>query len=151
MNCASITPDLWVGPWPEDSEDYEYLKAQGITAILSLQSEEDLEQRDAQSPENTARSFGLAFRNVAVTDFDALDLYYQLPKCVGALEDFFSAGHKVYVHCTAGVSRSPTVAAAYLHWCLDWPLEKALDHVKEARNCCPMGAVIRRAQWQPRN
>lgn len=151
MNCAAVTPDLWVGPWPEDPEDYEYLKAQGITAILSVQSEEDLENRDAKWPENVARSYGLAFRNVAVTDFDMLDLRYQLPRCVQALEGFLRGGHKVYLHCTAGVSRSPTVAAAYLHWCLDWPLEKALDHVRAVRKCCPLGDVIRRAKWLPKS
>jgi protein-tyrosine phosphatase len=146
MRCAPVTPELWVGPYPDDRADFDFLKSQGITAILSLQTPEDLPQREPGWEESAAQSASLAFKNVPVTDFDTLDLKYQLPKCVKALDDLLSAGHRVYLHCTAGVNRSPTVAAAYLHWCLDWPLEQALAHVKEVRNCVPLGDVIQRAQ-----
>ncbi|MGH9496760.1 MAG: dual specificity protein phosphatase family protein, partial [Candidatus Sulfotelmatobacter sp.] len=51
-----------------------------------------------------------------------------------------------YVHCTAGISRSPTVVAAYLHWRLKWPLERALAALKEARECTPNELVILHAR-----
>ena len=151
MNCASITPGLWVGPCPDDPADFEELKSLGVTAILNLQTAEDLPQREAGWAESAAKSAGLTFRNVPVIDFDSLDLKYQLPKCVKALDELLGAGHRVYLHCTAGVSRSPTVAVAYLHWCLNWPLEQALEHVREARNCVPLGDIIRRAQRPARD
>jgi protein-tyrosine phosphatase len=87
------------------------------------------------------------FLNMPVTDFDSADLQRRLPECVRALDGMLKAGHSVYVHCTAGVSRSPTVVVAYLHWCLEWPLAKALAHVKKIRDCCPNSEAIRHANW----
>lgn len=43
------------------------------------------------------------------------------------------------------MNRSPTVAVAYLHKCLQWPLEEALEYIRGYRNCCPDEDVIRRA------
>jgi protein-tyrosine phosphatase len=77
-----------------------------------------------------------------VTDFDSLDLKRQLPVCVMVLDELVSAGYRVYVHCTAGVTRSPTVIAAYLHWKLHWPLEEGAE--SSARRW--LGDVIRRCQ-----
>jgi protein-tyrosine phosphatase len=62
---------------------------------------------------------GLAFESVPVKDFSNADPQLRLPKCVAALAHLLGQGHSVYVHCTARVSRSPSVVAAYLHWCSD--------------------------------
>ena len=47
----------------------------------------------------------------AAHDFDRADLKLKLPASVTALNDLVESGETVYVHCTAGVSRSPTVVA----------------------------------------
>jgi len=146
MNIACVTPNLLVGPAPCDAEEYEKLKAEHVTAILSLQSEEDLGDRTPADVKKAAEAANLVFRNVRVIDFDALDLKRQLPLCVMVLDELVAAGHRVYVHCTAGVTRSPTVIAAYLHWKFNWPPEKALNHLHDIRNCSPLRDVIRRCQ-----
>jgi protein-tyrosine phosphatase len=38
------------------------------------------------------------------------------------------------VHCWAGVSRSATIVIAYLMRKNKWPLETAMDYVKQKRN-----------------
>lgn len=146
MNFAVIVPNLLVGPQPCETADFEELKSYGVTAILSLQSEEDLNHRIAGWAEAEAGSAGMVFFNKPVLDFDMLDLKCRLPYCVKAVENLIKDGHTVYLHCTAGVNRSPTVAAAYLHWCLKWPLDQALRRVMEARECCPLGDLIHRAR-----
>jgi len=146
MVISPVTSSLVVGPCPEDPDDYDQLKAERITAILNLQSPDDRGERTLAGVESAAKSAHIEFRNVPVTDFDSLDLKLKLPRCVRMLDELVRAGHRVYVHCTAGVTRSPTVIAAYLHWELGWPLEKSLERLHEARNCCPRGDVIRRAQ-----
>ena len=60
-----------------------------------------------------------------------------------ALDRMLKTGHTVYLHCTAGTGRSPTVAAAYLHWCLAWPLERALAHLRDARDCSPNAEAMK--------
>ncbi len=138
-------PNLFVGPDPRALSDFEALREMKITAILSLQTAADLRDRGRGWEERSAWAAQLVFRNVPVKDFDSADLQRKLPDCVSALDGMLKAGHSVYVHCTAGVSRSPTVVAAYLHWRMAWPLEKALDQLKKTRNCSPNGEVIRRA------
>jgi protein-tyrosine phosphatase len=140
-------PGLFVGPDPRESADFDALRAANITAILSLQTNDDLRDRGVHWEERSARAAGMGFRNVPVTDFDSADLQRKLPECVSALNEMLRARHSVYVHCTAGVSRSPTVVAAYLHWCLDWPLKEAVSHLRETRACSPNSEAISRAQW----
>src|SRR5215467_14938588 len=134
MNCAEITQKIFVGPCPYDPDDFHSLKGKSVTAILSLLTADDADELGRASEDTFASAAGLAFRNVPVTDFDDLDLKRKLIACVEALDDLLEQGHIVYVHCTAGVTRSPTVVVAYLHWRLQWPLGKALDHVQTARN-----------------
>jgi protein-tyrosine phosphatase len=148
MNCNRITQHLLVGSSLLDPKDFEELRSLGVTAILSLQSEEDMGKRGIPGEEAEAVSANLAFRSVPIQDFDNADLQWKLPQCVLALDALLKAGHIVYLHCTAGVSRSPTIAAAYLHRCLAWPLDKAVTHVRKARDCSPNAEVIQSAQWQ---
>ncbi len=147
MNCHRVLPSLFVGPDPREDADLEALGSLKITAILSLQTSDDLRDRGVGWEEKAARAVGLAFRNVPVTDFDSADLQRKLPECVSTLDGMVKAGDSVYVHCTAGVSRSPTVVVAYLHWCLGWPLARALAHVKAIRDCYPNSEAIRHAHW----
>lgn len=147
MKCDSVLPTLFVGPDPRYEEDFETLRSLNISAILSLQTEDDLREGGLEREKIAASRAGMVFRSVPVTDFDRLELQRKLPHCVAALDGLLRAGHTVYLHCTAGVNRSPTVAAAYLHWCQAWPLEDVLAHLEKVRNCVPDGAAIRRARW----
>lgn len=149
MKFDRVLPNLFVGPDPRAVEDFEELRSRQITAILSLQTDEDLRDRGAGWEKKSASAAGLAFRIVPVIDFNSADLQRKLPDCVSALDEMLKAGQTVYVHCTAGVSRSPTVVAAYLHWCLGWPLKRALAHLKKKRDCCPNADAIGAAQWPP--
>lgn len=141
MKFAVITPKLLLGPCPYDSEEFQHLKAESVTAILSLLTSEDEAELGIREIVEATKA-DLDYRNVAVNDFDDLDLKKKLPVCVEALDDLLKNGHKVYVHCTAGVTRSPTVVAAYLHWRLQWSLAKALHHLRTRRQCWPRGDLI---------
>ena len=146
MNCAAITANLFVGPCPCGGDDLRYLKSKSVTAILSLLTPVDQEALGVTQAESEAHAAGLVYRNVPVNDFDDLDLKRRLPACVEALHDLAKAGHRVYVHCRAGVTRSPTVIAAYLHWQMHWPLDHAVERLQALRRCCPRGDLIQIAR-----
>jgi protein-tyrosine phosphatase len=146
MKCDCVVPGLFVGSDPRYEEDFAGLRSLGITAILSLQTEDDCRESGLEQERRSASSAGIAFQNVPVTDFDRMELQRRLPECVSALDELIRAGHAVYLHCTAGVNRSPTIAAAYLHWVQGYPLEDALARVENARRCVPDGEAIRRAR-----
>ena len=145
MNFSRVLPSLFVGPAPMDDDDFRELKELNITAILSLQTQEDDSAGAIEIERNTAIAIGMTFTNLPVTDFDRLELARKLPECVKTVEGLLAHVDNLYLHCTAGVNRSPTVAAAYLHWSLHWPLEKALEHIETCRNCCPDEVAIRYA------
>ena len=144
MKCACVLPALFLGPDPRDDDDFLELRSLNVTAVVSLQTEDDLRDRGVAWEGDRAQAAGLIFCSVPVTDFDAADLETKLTECVSALHRLLDAGHTVYLHCTAGVSRSPTVAVAYLHWHQAWPLQNALAHVESVRDCCPNEEVIKR-------
>lgn len=144
MRIGIVTPQLVLGPAPLDEDDFRQLMEAKVTAVLSLETEEDVGE-GGESERGLAEACGMKFVGVPVTDFDRLELIKKLPECVNALERLIAGGDVAYLHCTAGVNRSPTVAVAYLHWKLGWELEKALEHVQECRNCVPDGEAIRNA------
>ena len=84
-------------------------------------------------------------------DFDSVDLREKLPECVRALKSLLSNGHTVYLHCTLGATRSPTVAVAYLHWCQGWTLEQAVMQVKGHWQCTPDVDAVQLALWTSEN
>jgi dienelactone hydrolase len=145
MKCDCVVPHLFIGPAPLDDHDFQQLKALNVTAILSLQTEDEGPDGAIERERNAAVEAGISFTNLPVADFDRIELLWKLPKCVATVERILAAGDTLYLHCTAGVNRSPTVAVAYLHGRLHWPLEQALEHLRACRNCSPDADVIRRA------
>jgi hypothetical protein len=56
-----------------------------------------------------------------------------LRKQVAFIDTQRRAGHTVFVHCEAGVSRSGLVAAAYFMWRNHWPRDRALAFLRTTR------------------
>ncbi|HET7213341.1 MAG TPA: dual specificity protein phosphatase family protein [Terriglobia bacterium] len=147
-----IQPQLLVGTSPESQQEVEALRRdEGVTAVMNLQTDGDLRtvRFFAEPLEKLYAGSSVEIRRVPVRDFDELHLQERLPACVAALHQLLEKGHTVYLHCTAGVNRSPTVAVAYLHWCLGWELESAVEHVESCRPCSPKVQAIRQASWKP--
>jgi hypothetical protein len=150
MRYAKVLPQLFLGSRPEIPADIDRLRLEsGITAVLNLQTDDDMRAVNLvwEPLENHYRASGIQLRRVPVRDFDALDLREKLPDCVRALEQLFSTGYSVYLHCTLGATRSPTVAVAYLHWCRGWNLDRAEAHVKEHWHCSPNIEAVALALW----
>jgi hypothetical protein len=144
MDLDEILPELFVGACPQDVDGIGQLKQQGITAVLSLQTEEDLQLHGIDWPQLQAdyRVAGVEVRRVAVRDFDEDDLRSKLPDCTRVLDELLADRHVVYVHCSAGVNRSPSVVICYLHWYLGWCLKEAERYVRKYHPCSPASEVI---------
>jgi len=148
MDFDQILPQLFVGYCPLEPADVDALKkALGITAVLNLQTDEDFAfwGINWQEMEAAYGRLGIEVRRVPVQDFNREDLRQRLPVCVQALDELLRADHTVYVHCTAGMNRSPSTVVAYLHWVRGMDLDEAVNYVKERRDCDPYVEVIRLA------
>ncbi len=147
IDYDQIFPELMIGSYPQSEEDVRQLHESGVTAVLNLQTDADLDYLGVDWPALEAAywKYGIQLRRVPIIDHDPIDLREKLPQAVRTLSQLLAAEHTVYVHCTAGVGRSPAVVIAYLHWCRGWDLDRAVTYVKQHRPCSPSLEAIRGA------
>ncbi len=105
-----------------------------ITAVLNLQTDEDMTSCGIDWPVLEAAYLAREIHvvRVPIRDFDRQSLCENLPKAVTELTQLLQTHQKVYVHCTGGVGRSPSVVTAYFHWIRGMRLEEARRLVCES-------------------
>jgi len=147
MDYAQVTSRLYIGSHPKSIDDIETLqKVLAITAILNLQTNEDMAAANLnwQPLESHYKTCAVSLRRIPMKE-EQVVLQEKLLECVDTLGDLLAAGQTVYLHCTAGIGRSPTVAIGYLHCYLGWELIAAVRYVKQLRPCSPHVDALRRA------
>ena len=125
--------------------DLPRLRQAGVTAILSLQQPGiDLPQTAIERM-RVACEPGIGFFNVGIHDYDPLAMIETMPIALRCLAELLDDGRIVYVHCTEGVNRAPSLALAHLvlHDGLD--IDRALSELRR----CDAGAKPYEAlvQW----
>jgi protein-tyrosine phosphatase len=146
LEIGKIFNNLYVGSGIEKADDITALQALGINAVLSLQTEHDIELEgfDIQTLTDLYSLSGIRFVRTPIRDYDVADMTENLAHSVENLRALIDDGRTVYVHCTMGWNRSPTVIIAYLHWHRRMRLERATQYVLERKECDPALDVIRR-------
>lgn len=100
---SEVIPGLYVGG-QQTKRGLPQMRDLGITAVVNLREESD------DAPRGVTMDHYLW---LPTTD-DAAPTLDDLERGNRFIDAQLSAGRGVYVHCTAGVGRSPTQAAAYL-------------------------------------
>jgi protein-tyrosine phosphatase len=147
LTYAQILPRLYVGSHPRTTDDIERLRREaGITAVLNIHTDEDMAAVLLDFPPIEAHyeTCRLILRRVPMLEQQP-ELRSKLCACIEALDELLAEGHIVYLHCTAGIGRAPTVAIGYLHYCLGWEWDTAVAHVKALRQCNPHLDALRLA------
>ena len=119
LNWGEVSPHLLLGTCPMTPADLGRIQAAaGASAILSLQHDDCLAYWDIDydALRRHGARLGLAMRRCPVRDFDIPHQRARLPDAVAALSRLRSAGHRTYVHCTAGLGRAPLAVLGYLTW-----------------------------------
>lgn len=108
-----VRPALFFGP-SVHPPDVPRLRRAGITALLSLQ--EAGRDLPAAAIERMRQSCAprIELHNVGVPDYDPQALIDRLTQVLAVLHDLLDHPHVVYVHCSEGVNRAPSVALAHL-------------------------------------
>ena len=106
-----IRPYLAVGPIIGDrywATTWSALRKNKVTAIIDL--------NDSEPERLEAEFLGFKYHGLPINDppFDSQELLDAFPVVCNWIDEERSGGGKVYLHCTGGVERSPTCAAAYL-------------------------------------
>lgn len=135
---------LSVGPCPNTPERIRAIKQAGYTAVVSVQTDGDLTELGLSWPLlwKFLVGQGLSCQRVPIRDFDLRALARGLDDAVAAVDELHRGGHRVYLHCTAGVNRSPSVAIAWLMAHQRMELDAAWDLVTARRPSAPHRAAI---------
>ena len=139
-----IVDDVFVGTCPGSIIDVSRIKQAGITAILNLQTDLDFSVNGIDWPllEREYHRLEIAAYRCPIIDFDDDELKSRLAATASTLNDMLQNQHCVYVHCTAGKQRSPSVVIGYLAWHREVALDRAVQLVMQARDCDPPVHVI---------
>eukprot|EP01023_Acetabularia_acetabulum_P053724 TRINITY_DN6021_c0_g1_i2.p3 TRINITY_DN6021_c0_g1~~TRINITY_DN6021_c0_g1_i2.p3 ORF type:complete len:228 (+),score=41.56 TRINITY_DN6021_c0_g1_i2:87-770(+) len=120
INYTLILPDLIVGSCLNSIQDVDTLKSIGVTTILCLQEDTDMDYFGIEIDPIVERCKELGIYHIRepIHDFDAFDVRKRLPAIIKKLRALHDEkrGDKLYIHCTAGMGRAPSVAAMYMTW-----------------------------------
>lgn len=108
LEYSRITDSLYVGPQYRESGKRALLQA-GITHVVNMRSEFDDEAHGL-----TLSGDDLSGYCYLPTTDDEPIAPYHISKGIAFIDRAVKEGGKVYIHCSAGVGRAPSMAAAYL-------------------------------------
>jgi len=109
---------------------------------------------DFEEVKDAIEASGLKLARHPFPDFDSDGLRRGLPEAAAALDRYVRRGEKVYLHCTAGMGRSPGIAIGYLYWFDAYisaqragatTLDEAYEFLTKKRPCGPSKEAIRKA------
>ncbi len=136
LNWGQITDTIVIGTCPMAPEDLRRIHSEaGVSGILSLQHDDCLAYwgiNDAMMY-RTGSGLGLMMARCPIRDFDVPDIRRRLPAAIFMLANMLAHGHRVYVHCTAGMGRSPVVVLGYLTLVEGYSADNAIRRILKGR------------------
>jgi len=114
---------IFLGPFPRSEADVQVIAKAGVTGVLCVQTEDDMEwfRVDWPKMQKLYASVGIKPVHFPITDFDDRDLSENLIAGANELNCMRQDGLTVYVHCTSGMHRSPAIVVTYLtQFCPDF-------------------------------
>lgn len=151
INFNQVEADIFIGSAPQTSVDVARLKQMKITAVLSLQSDSDFRAHriDWTKLKSAYQYSDISVERYPIIDFDEADLGNNLASPVKALNKLLCVGHRVYVHCNAGVCRAPATVLGYLCHYRGMELEQGLEYIRHNRpQANPYKSAVRKALEQ---
>lgn len=135
INFDLVEPGVYIGSAPQSSVDVARLKQMNITAVICLQSDDDLKARKIDWPklEASYQHNDISVKRFPINDFDELDLGKKVVEPIVELNALLNAKQKIYVHCNAGVCRASSVVLGYLCHYQGMSIEAGLGQIRIAR------------------
>ncbi len=141
---TELFDDLLIGEYPRE-EDISWLKDEWkVTAVHNLQDEEDFQIKglDAGGLRDEYARHGIKLVRTPIPDGSADHVAIHLQRALSDLKQLIDGGHRVYLHCNAGLNRAPTLAIAFMRAHRNMSLNEAMAYVKKRRACGPFMTVL---------
>ena len=148
INFNRIETNIFIGSAPQTSEDVRRLSQMKVTAVLSLQSDEDFRSHriDWNDIQSAYQHNDITLQRFQIIDFDETDMGNKLVPPVRKLNDLLTQGHRVFVHCNAGVCRAPGTVLGYLCHYRGMTIKQGLEYIRRERpQANPYVAAVQKA------
>ena len=120
LGFSQISHRLFVGGYASAAELAKTNPAK-ITAVLCVHQIMDYDQDP-----------NIIYMHVPFNDGEAIP-NRQFVKCLGWLDYMYKLGHTILIHCAAGISRSVTITASFMHYEGIEDFDDALNTIRLAR------------------
>lgn len=137
--CSRVTDFLFVGG-AGAAKDRDALREAGVTHIINCAA--------TVAPDFFPDDF--LYYNIRLRDHSSQDIARHFYNVFDFIEKARRRGGRVFVHCVKGISRSPTMAIAYLMWYKRIGMYKALDLLRQARPVVDpnAGFIFQLTEWE---
>ena len=127
--------NIFIGSYPIDDEDVRDMKNIGITAVLNLQTQDDIAERGYSWTKMQQLYQNKGIKSAIHYSIDDYNEEEHVKKTFAAaqyLNDLVnSKNNKVFIHCSSGISRASTVALCYLALYKKVPCWRSIDQCDE--------------------
>ncbi|RLN93356.1 hypothetical protein BBJ28_00015536, partial [Nothophytophthora sp. Chile5] len=137
--CSKLTEFLFIGG-ATAAKDKQMLSQTGITHVINC----------AASVAPAAFPDEFRYLNIRLRDHSSQDIARHFYSMFDFIERARQDGGRIFLHCVKGISRSPTMAIAYLMWYKRIGMYKALDFVRQARPIVDpnAGFIFQLTEWE---
>ena len=107
---------LWIMPCPRADHlrtDIAAYRAAGVSHLVSMLAPDEAQELGLAQEQRDCRAAGMVFHTHPIKDFGLPDLT-EFIRLTGQITQWINQGHRVAVHCRAGIGRSGMVTAAVL-------------------------------------
>ncbi|OWZ09756.1 hypothetical protein PHMEG_00017495 [Phytophthora megakarya] len=137
--CSKITDFLYIGG-AVAAKNKSMLIQNGITHVINCAA--------SVAPASFPEEF--CYFNIRLRDHSSQDIARHFYSMFDFIERARECGGRIFLHCIKGISRSPTVAIAYLMWYKNISMYKALDFVRQSRPIVDpnAGFIFQLTEWE---
>ncbi|CEG40842.1 mitogen-activated protein kinase phosphatase 1 [Plasmopara halstedii] len=137
--CSKLTDFLYIGG-AVAAKSKSMLLQNGITHVINCAA--------SVAPASYPDAF--CYFNIRLRDHSSEDIARHFYSLFDFIERARESGGRIFLHCVKGISRSPTMAIAYLMWYKNIGMYKALDLVRQVRPVVDpnAGFIFQLTEWE---
>ncbi|KAG6967763.1 hypothetical protein JG688_00006154 [Phytophthora aleatoria] len=137
--CSKLTDFLYIGG-AVAAKNKSMLIQNGITHVINCAA--------SVAPASFPDEF--CYFSIRLRDHSSQDIARHFYSMFDFIERARESGGRIFLHCIKGISRSPTMAIAYLMWYKNIGMYQALDFVRQSRPIVDpnAGFIFQLTEWE---